>query len=236
MVDLELRRHRNPARAPAEKAYLKSDLEFLGVGLPAMRQTVRTVKREHGGLDHHGLVTVVGTLWRKRLFERRMMAVLLLEGFGPLLQPADIVLVERLIRQSKTWAFVDELAIAVTGPLMERNPKLVVVLDRWAKDGDFWLRRAAMLALLRPLRRGDGDFRRFARYADRMLDEREFFIRKAIGWVLRETAKKRPHLVYQWLLPRSAVASGVTVREAVKYLSGEQRADVLEAYESARRR
>jgi 3-methyladenine DNA glycosylase AlkD len=236
MVDLELRRHRNPARAPAEKAYLKSDLEFLGVELPVMRQTVRAVKREHGGLDHHGLVAMVGTLWRKRLFERRMMAVLLLEAFGPLLRPGDIALLERLIRQSKMWAFVDELAIAVTGPLVERNPKLVVVLDRWAKDDDFWLRRSAMLALLRPLRRGDGDFRRFARYADRMLDEREFFIRKAIGWVLRETAKKRPDLVYQWLLPRCAVASGVTVREAVKYLSGEQRADVLEAYESARRR
>jgi 3-methyladenine DNA glycosylase AlkD len=110
------------------------------------------------------------------------------------------------------------------------------VLDRWAIDDDFWLRRSAMLALLRPLRRGDGDFTRFARYAAAMLDEREFFIRKAIGWVLRETAKERPDLVYQWLLPQCTAASGVTVREAVKYLSSRQRADVLEAYGSARRR
>ena len=92
-----------------------------------------------------------------------------------------------------------------------------------------------MLALLRPLRRGHGDFTRFARYADVMLEEREFFIRKAIGWILRETAKKRPDLVYGWLLPRCAVASGVTVREAVKYLSPQQRADILDAYQSSRR-
>jgi 3-methyladenine DNA glycosylase AlkD len=231
-----LRRHRNPARAPVEKAYLKSDLDFLGVGLPAMRQIVRTVKREHAGLDRRRLVGLVSILWSRPLFEHRMMAVLLLEAFEPVLSPADIKLLERLIRQSKTWAFVDELAIVITGPLVERSSELLRVLDRWAEDDDFWLRRSAMLALLRPLRRGDGDFRRFTRYAEPALNEREFFIRKAIGWVLRETAKKRPDLVYRWLLPRCAVASGVTVREAVKYLSPRQRADILKGYDSAQRR
>jgi 3-methyladenine DNA glycosylase AlkD len=62
-----------------------------------------------------------------------------------------------------------------------------------------------------------------------MLEEKEFFIRKAIGWVLRETARKRPDLVYGWLLPRAARASGVTVREAVKPLTAPQRAAVLAA-------
>jgi 3-methyladenine DNA glycosylase AlkD len=163
------------------------------------------------------------------------MAVLLLEAFEPLLRPADMRLLERLIRESRTWALVDELAIAITGPLVERSNDLRV-LDRWARDQDLWLRRAAMLALLRPLRRGKGDFRRFARYADRMLEEREFFIRKSIGWVLRETGKPRPDAVYAWLLPRAGKASGVTVREAVKYLSSAQRAEVLAAHWSARRR
>jgi 3-methyladenine DNA glycosylase AlkD len=201
-----------------------------------MRQIVRTMKREHAGLDRRRLVGLVSILWSRSLFEHRMMAVLLLEAFEPVLSPADIKLLEWLIRQSKTWAFVDELAIVITGPLVERSSELLPVLDRWVEDDDFWLRRSAMLALLRPLRRGDGDFRRFTRYAEATLNEREFFIRKAIGWVLRETAKKRPDLVYQWLLPRCAVASGVTVREAVKYLSPRQRADILKGYASARRR
>jgi 3-methyladenine DNA glycosylase AlkD len=201
-----------------------------------MRQAVRAVKQQQPGLDRGRLVALVGILWDRPVFERRMMAVLLLEAFQPLLQMPDMKLLERLIRDSKTWAFVDELAIAIVGPLVERSPELRRVIDRWAVDDDFWLRRSAMLALLRPLRRGDGDFGRFARYAEAMLDEREFFIRKAIGWVLRETAKKRPELVYRWLLPRCAVASGVTVREAVKYLSSSQRADILAAYASSRRR
>jgi 3-methyladenine DNA glycosylase AlkD len=83
--------------------------------------------------------------------------------------------------------------------------------------------------LLIALRKGKGDFERFSRYADAMLDEKEFFIRKAIGWVLRDTARKRPDMVYEWLLPRAARASGVTLREAIKPLSDEQRATVLAA-------
>ena len=58
--------------------------------------------------------------------------------------------------------------------------------------------------LLVALRQGGGDFERFGRYADAMLEEREFFIRKAIGWVLRDTGRKRPELVFEWLLPRAA--------------------------------
>src|SRR5712691_4312965 len=63
-IDVELRRHRNPARAPAEKAYLKSDLEFLGVGLPAVRQIVGVVKRQLRALDRRELLALVRALWK----------------------------------------------------------------------------------------------------------------------------------------------------------------------------
>jgi 3-methyladenine DNA glycosylase AlkD len=200
-----------------------------------MRRIVRAVKQQDRELSRQEVLALVRALWETPVFERRMMAVLMLEAFEPLLRAPDIELLERLIRESKTWAFVDELAIAITGPLVERSPKLLRVLDRWAEDDDFWVRRSAMLALLRPLRRGRGDFDRFARYAERMLEEREFFIRKAIGWVLREAGKPQPDTVHAWLLPRAARASGVTVREAVKYLSSPQRVSVLAAHQSAKR-
>lgn len=60
-----------------------------------------------------------------------------------------------------------------------------------------------------------------------MLEEKEFFVRKAIGWVLRDTSRKRPELVFDWILPRAHRASGVTIREVVKRLSPEQREAVL---------
>ena len=130
---------------------------------------------------------------------------------------------------SQDAAAAIEAAIRAAGT-PERFPELTAILDRWAADADFWLRRSALLALLMPLRRGAGDFERCAGYADQMLDEREFFIRKAIGWVLRETGKRQPDLVADWLAPRVQRASGVTVREAVKPLPPDQRDKLLAAY------
>jgi 3-methyladenine DNA glycosylase AlkD len=67
-----------------------------------------------------------------------------------------------------------------------------------------------------------------------MLDESEFFIRKAIGWVLRETGKRRPDEVYAWLAPRTARASGVTMREAVKHLGAARGEALMRAYREKR--
>jgi 3-methyladenine DNA glycosylase AlkD len=108
-------------------------------------------------------------------------------------------------------------------------------LGRWAADDDFWIRCSALLAFLLPLREDPAYFEQFARYADAMVEEREFFIRKAIGWVLREAGKQYPELVYDWLLPRAGRASGVTVREAIKYLPAGERADVLAVYRAGRK-
>src|SRR5438128_4348469 len=102
-IDAALRRHRNPARGVTEKAYLKSDLEFLGVGLPAMRAVLRSIGQQHRVLDRRGLIQLTTLLWERPLFERRMMAILLLDAFEPLLRRTDIALLERLIRQSGTW-------------------------------------------------------------------------------------------------------------------------------------
>jgi 3-methyladenine DNA glycosylase AlkD len=158
----------------------------------------------------------------------------MLERTSRLLGPADIELLEVLLRTSRTWALVDGLAINVAGDIVGRCPEAGDALDRWACDDDFWLRRSAILALLRPLRAGGGDFDRFARYADAMLDEKEFFVRKAIGWVLREVAKRRPELVAAWLAPRVHRASGVTVREAVKPLPEDVRTVLLAGYRDKR--
>ncbi len=213
-----------PARAVGEKAYLKSDLEHLGVPMPLIRAEVKAVAAE---LDRRALRTTVEGLWARDIHELRIAALELLVQRGELLTSRDVPLVERLLRDSKTWAYVDVLAPHVMGPLVTADGALTATLDRWSTDESFWLRRAAMLALLVPLRRGGGDFARFGRYADAMLDEKEFFIRKAIGWVLRDTSRRRPDLVYKWLVPRIERASGVTVREAVKYLSDAQRRRLL---------
>ena len=225
-LDLEatLKDSGTPERAAQEKRYLKSALEHYGVTVPATRKAVRAALAEAGALSRRDLLAAVNALWARPVHELRAAAVELLVERGSLLEAGDLSLVERMLREAKTWALVDALAPHIAGPLVERFPELTKTLDRWAADGDFWVRRASMLTLLVPLRKGGGDFERFGRYADAMLGEREFFIRKAIGWVLREVAKKRPALVTAWLLPRAKRASGLTFREATRALPEAQRA------------
>lgn len=223
-IDERLRAAGTPERAEKERAYLKSSIEHYGVTVPATRRETLAVLSAHPGLGHDEVVAVADALWRVPVHERRAAAVEVLTARVGDLGPGDVVLLERLLRESGTWALSDNLSASVVGEVVDRFPdELGPVLDRWSIDPDFWLRRASLLALLVPLRRGGGDFDRFARYADAMLDEKEFFIRKAIGWVLRDTARTRPDLVFEWSLPRAARMSGVTKRELVKHLSDGQR-------------
>ena len=228
-IDHDLRARATPERAEHERAYLKSSLSHYGTRVPDIRAIVRVHLPSRPAPTHDLLIAVVEGLWAEPVHERRSAAAIALERHARLLGPSDVVVVERLVRESKTWALVDVLAPAVMGPMVVTYPELGSVLDRWAADDNFWIRRAALLTLLKPLREGGGDWDRFARYADAMVDEREFFIRKAIGWVLREVARTRPELVHTWLLPRAARASGVTLREALKRLPAPMAEEILAA-------
>lgn len=252
-IDAGLRSRATPERAERERAYLKSEITHYGVTVPQTRAAVTAALRglgsSHTGLSHAELIATATLLWAAPepgpepdlesdpVHERRAAAIALLEARSALLGPDDLALLERFLRESRTWALVDDLAGSVVGPLIERAAdatperagELTDTLDRWAADEDFWIRRSALLAHLLPLRAGRGDFARFGRIADGMLDEREFFVRKAIGWVLRDTSRTRPELVFEWILPRAARASGLTVREAIRRLPQAQQAEVRAA-------
>jgi 3-methyladenine DNA glycosylase AlkD len=205
-------------RAAQEKRYLKSELEFFGVTVPEMRRVVTGAVRGYPGLDEARMAAWAVALWREPVHERRMAAVEILTLAAPRLNAAELATVERLVRESGTWALVDGLAVNVAGEIALRDPRSWPTIDRWAADADFWVRRSALLALVRGIRAGQPDLARFTRYAEPMLAEREFFIRKALGWVLREISKSDPVWVAAWTEQYLPQLSGVTFREAVRRL------------------
>ncbi len=217
-IERELRAAGSAERAVQEKRYLKSSLEHLGVGVPAMRAAVVRFRRLHPGLGRDGLAALVRELWGRGVFDLRFWAVELLVASCDQLGPADAPLLEALLRDSHTWALVDGLAVHCLGPLSERHAEVRRLLARWGRDPDFWIRRSALLAHLLALRDGRGDLAAFGRIAGPLLEDREFFIRKAIGWILRDAGKRDPAGIAAWLLPRAARASALTIREAVKHL------------------
>ena len=223
-LESELRAVGDTERAVGAKAYLKSDLEFIGVAAKPLRAVARAFLADHPEIERLSLIELVQTLWQRPVFDLKAVAVALLERQTDDLVTGDLDLVEDLLRRSRTWALVDWLCTKVAAPLVEGDPgTTAAVLERWSRDEDFWVRRASLLAQLPSLRAGGGDFELFASFASRMVGEKEFFIRKAIGWVLRDVSKKRPDLSFGFLSEHIHEISGLTLREGSKYLPDEQR-------------
>jgi 3-methyladenine DNA glycosylase AlkD len=172
--------------------------------------------REHRP-DHDQLVELVDELWTGNVYERRLLATLFLQLSWREFGAADLPWIESLIRDSRTWALVDTLGTGVVAPIVRRDPLGLDVLDRWVGHDDFWVRRSAVLGL-RDLMRDGLEIDRFARYADVLLGEREFFIRKALGWIARDTSRRHPDPIDAWVRSNLDRMNGVTIREAVKYL------------------
>ena len=226
-IEERLRTEAVPGRAEGAKRYLKSDLDFLGVPVPGIRTTIARWSRAQGDVSRRDAIAVARELWASPIFERKLAGVVLLERVADVLTATDLPFIRTLIEDSETWALVDGLAVNVVGTIVATDPDAASALDAWALSPNHWVRRGALLGLMRSMKRGD-EHDRFFRYADGMLDEKEFFIRKAIGWVLREVGKTYPDAVFGWLEPRAERASGITLREAVKHLSADQRGKVLE--------
>ncbi|HSJ45774.1 MAG TPA: DNA alkylation repair protein [Euzebyales bacterium] len=228
-----LRPHAVPERAEGERRYLKSTLRHLGVPMPRLRSTTRAFLRDHDDLDTTARLRLVQQLWDRQVHELRRIAVLLLEDAADDLNADTLDLVERLARDAKTWALVDPLAIGVAGRIALCDDRVWQRTDRWVADDDVWVRRTALLAHLPALRTDRTRFEHFAGQADALLDDGEFFIRKAIGWVLREVARRDPAIVTAWLEPRTSRLSGLTIREAVRYLPAADRDRLLATHRRA---
>ncbi|MBI4818623.1 MAG: DNA alkylation repair protein [Deltaproteobacteria bacterium] len=206
------------SRAEAQKAYMKSELDFLGVSQPDVRKIASELVKSHSDMSHPELLQLARASFSSRSFDLRSVAIGVLEKKKKTLEADDLELLVGLVRTASCWAHVDWLATKVAPAVLGKRDDAKVDLRRWAVDSSFWVRRTALLAQLDELRAGRGDFELFEEIAVPMLPEKEFFIRKAIGWVLRETSRKRPKLIRDFVKKHEAQMSGLTKREATKHL------------------
>src|SRR5580692_5195802 len=170
----------NPEDARWQKAYMKSALSFHGVRSAEIRDAARDLlsadRGADGGLDGDSLRAVVDHLSRSTWFDVRSVGLVMLERQVKELGTRDLPWLVELVRRGGCWAHVDGLATNVIGAVVTAHPKALASLPRWARDDDFWVRRTALLAQERELKKGRGDFELFERIAAPMLEEREFFI------------------------------------------------------------
>jgi hypothetical protein len=154
-IDLALQRESSWGRAEEFEARHGSGHRYYGASVGAVRGTVRDALRRHPGLTHDGITALSSELWDVPVFERRLAAVVLLQSRVRLLTNTDLTRIEGFVRSAQLNALVDPLAVDVVGPLVAGldavgRVRADSVLDRWARDPDGWLSRAALLARRRP--------------------------------------------------------------------------------------
>ncbi|MFT4230018.1 MAG: DNA alkylation repair protein [Microbacterium sp.] len=208
-----LRAAADPARAQGQQAYMKSEMPFLGVTVPDARRIARAAAK--GVTDAGVLRAAARTLWDEASHREERYAAEALLATKPVDgHLAAVPLIEHMVRTGRWWDFTDELAHRVAA-LHDRHPTDTAALARgWSTDSDLWMRRLAILSQLGRGARLDRDL--LADLLEPNLADAEFFIRKAIGWALRECARVDPEWVREYAA--SHALSPLSRREALKHL------------------
>ena len=204
-VDDTLQREASWYRAEKMRHRFGSGMQYYGASVGAVRGTVRDALRRHAGLTHDEITALSSELWEVPVYERRLAAVVLLQSKLELLTNSDLTRMEGFMRDAHMPTLVDPLAVDVVGPLVERlggqaRVRADAVLDRWAGDPEVWLRRASLMAPLRALRSGGGDWDGFVRRAKIAADVPTETTadsspdREAVAAVLDAVAERRPEL------------------------------------------
>ncbi|TVT22761.1 DNA alkylation repair protein [Amycolatopsis rhizosphaerae] len=214
-----LARSGDQAKAPAMQAYMKSALPFRGVPKPVRSRLTRHLFAEFVLPDRGSFVAAVEKLWREAAFREERYIAIDLTGYRPYARWQDSALLplyDELIVTGAWWDYVDDIAVHRIGPLLRAEPRAVgAVLHRWVTDPDRWRRRTAVICQLDAKTETDLDLLTHAIEAN--IDERDFFLRKGIGWALRQYARTDPAWVRGFVADHPGL-SALSVREALKHL------------------
>jgi hypothetical protein len=212
-IDAALQRESSWQRADQAQSRFGLELDVYGASVGAVRGAVRDALRRYKDLGRDQLAALSSELWTVPVFERRLAAVVLLQSSLAVLDNSDLTRIEGFLRDARFRELADPLAVDVVGPLIARlegqsRSRAETVLERWLQDPDPWLRRAALLAPLRELRAGSGDWDGFVRHARRALgpgqgsghddggSEPGCLVREAVTRILEDVRKSRPELQF----------------------------------------
>lgn len=208
----------DPQRAPAMQAYLRGQFVFFGIPAPRRRAAVAALLKPRQSADD--LLANAQALWRMAERECQYVAVDLLARHHRMLAEGQLDDLLGLVQERSWWESVDGLA-GVVGDVVRAarrtHPDVQQAMDAALTHANLWVRRVAMLHQLGW--RGETDCRRLFGYALALADEPDFFIRKAVGWALRDYARSDPGAVVDFLNGPGRRLSSLSRREAGKHLS-----------------
>jgi len=220
-VRRELKAAADPSRAPAMQAYMKSAMPYYGVGMPGQQVIWKKLFRTRVIPDARSWRETTLAIWRGAKFREERYGAIALTGEKAYLpwQTLDALpMYEEMIVTGAWWDYVDALAGHPLGDVLVSDPaRMARLMRRWAKDADMWKRRSAILCQLR--RKGDTDLELLYDCIEPNLADRAFFIRKAIGWALRQYAWTDPREIKRFVKANRMSLSPLSFREATKNIA-----------------
>ncbi|MFE0105558.1 DNA alkylation repair protein [Streptomyces sp. NPDC059009] len=204
----------DPERAAQMRAYMKDVAPFLGLSSPARRELSRAVLAGTPRPEEADCTALALRCWRLPEREYHYFAVDCLRRHVRRCSSDFLPVARHLVTTVPWWDTVDLLAAHVVGGLVAADPALRADLDAWIEDDDLWVARTALLHQLRY--KDATDTGRLFGYCVRQSGHPDFFIRKAIGWCLREYAKTDPDAVRDFVAKERSRLSPLSVREALK--------------------
>jgi len=219
-IRLELEARADPRRASQMQRYAKSQLPCYGVAATPMRAACRAAFAAHplaSAATWHDTVLV---LWRGAEHREERYAAVELAGarrYRDWLAPGVLTMLEEMVVTGAWWDLVDGIAPHLIGDLLRRFPGEVrPTLLAWAADVDMWKRRSAIICQL--TFKADADLELLERCIEPSLGRREFFLRKAIGWALRQHARIDPEWVRAYVGANADRLSPLSRREALRHI------------------
>lgn len=209
--------HADLQKAQWQTAYMKNHFSFLGIAKPMRAKLEKEVFKTHPLHTQDELIKILNDLWSTDARELQYTACELAYYYKKFWSPTILLTFEYMIRTKSWWDTVDDIAANLVGDLIFKYPELIMIMDRWIDDSNLWIRRSALLFQLRWKK--DTDKTQLFRYCTKTMHEKDFFIRKAIGWVLREYSKTNPQAVKQFIDTHRHSLSTLSIREGSKYTS-----------------
>lgn len=202
------------------QAYMKSEMPYVGVQTPALRALCREVFATHPLDTQARWLDTVLALWRRAQYREERYAAINLVGFRIYRDFRNLKALptyEEMVVYGAWWDYVDAIAVRLVGGLLSSYPREMTLRMRaWARGSDLWKRRTAILCQLSFKDATDVDLLHAC--IEHSIGDREFFLRKAIGWALREHAKTDPDGVADYVVANAHRMSALSKREALRNL------------------
>ena len=215
-VETAFKNHADPANAVGQKAYMRNQFDFLGIKSPIRKEIQRPFFRKENLPPKEALEGIVKTLWNMPEREFQYFAMELANKYSSEFVVDDIDLFEWMITHKSWWDTVDDVAPRLMGDYFMLFPdQRKKRVDLWLKTNNIWLKRSALLFQLRYKEEMDTEFLTYV--INSLLGSKEFFINKAIGWILRQYSKSHPQWVIDFV--NQTKLEPLSRREALKVIN-----------------